>query len=398
MECCYRLRMPINPNKIDYSGGLPEQFEAFQVIEDPRTGGNTRHHFGEILFMSVSAMLCGMNGFAEIEHFCEAQLDWLKKWIALPNGVPRAQTFSNIFQIIDPDLFKDCLIAHIGTLQPILRDQIIALDGKRLRGSHSLKGGEAIHAVSAWAAGNGITLAQEFVAEKSNEIEAIPRLLELLDLEGQLVTIDAMGTHTHIAEKITAKGGDYLLALKGNQGNLHKEAIDHFDFALRQLDLTKATGWSVSQENERAHGRVTTRTVVTTTKLDWMDRELRDRWPEVASLSVVETDTMEVPTGKRRKRERRYYIGSRTEDADKVQRAIRLHWSIENQCHWVLDTAFREDHNQTSTGNAAKNLGTVRRIVLNILKDDSGILKTLPRKRFEALMNITYRERLLSLA
>lgn len=389
--------MPRNPDKIDYSGGLPSSFDSFEIIEDPRTGGNTRHHFGEILFMCISAMICGMNGFAEIEHFCEKQIEWLKKWITLPNGIPRAQTFSNIFQIIDPDLFKDCLIAHIGTLQPILRDQIIALDGKRLRGSHSLKG-EAVHAVSAWAAESGVTLAQEFVVEKSNEIEAIPRLLELLDLEGQLVTIDAMGTHTHIAEKITTKGGDYLLALKGNQGNLHKEAVDHFNFALRQLDLSKAIGWSTSREIEKAHGRLTTRSVVTTTNLDWMDHEIRQRWPQLASLSVVECDTIETSTGKRRQRERRYYISSRAHRAEEVQHAVRLHWSIENQCHWVLDTAFREDHNQTHAGNAARNLGTVRRIVLNILKDDPGIIKTIPRKRFEALMNITYRERLLSLA
>lgn len=277
--------MPRNSDKIDYSAGLPEQFEVFEVIEDPRTGGNTRHHFGEILFMSVSAMLCGMNGFSEIEHFCEKQTEWLRKWIKLPNGIPRAQTFSNIFQIIDPDLFKDCLIAHIGNLQPVLRNQIIALDGKKLRGSHSLKGGEAIHAVTSWAAENGITLAQEFGAEKSNEIEAIPRLLELLDLDGQLVTIDAMGTHTHIAEKITAKGGNYLLALKGNQGNLQKEAIDHFDFALRQLDLSKAKGWSVSQEHEKAHGRITTRTVLATCNLAWMDREIRDRRPSATARS-----------------------------------------------------------------------------------------------------------------
>ena len=281
-------------------------------------------------------------------------------------------------------------------LQPVLRDQIIALDGKRLRGSHSL-GGEAVHAVSAWAAEQRITLAQEFVADKSNEIEAIPRLLELLDLEGQLVTIDAMGTHTHIAGQIVGKGGDYLLALKGNQGNLHKEAIDHFHFALRQLDLSKASGWSVSQDHEKAHGRITTRTVVTTTNLNWMATDIRGRWPRLASLSAVETDTVEVSTGKRRKRERRYYLGSRADGADKVQVAVRQHWSIENPCHWILDTALREDHNQTSTGNAAKNLGTTRRIVLNILHDDPGVIKSVPRKRFEALMNVAYRERLLSL-
>jgi hypothetical protein len=156
--------------------------------------------------MATSAMLCGMNGFADIEHFCEIEEEWLSEWIGIPNGIPRAQTFSNIFAIIDPDLFKACLVEHLGTLQPILMDRIIALDGKRLRGSHGLKT-DPVHAVSAWDAECGITLAQEFVSEKSNEIEAIPRLLEKLDLEGHTVTIDAMGTHTHIAEKITSMGG-----------------------------------------------------------------------------------------------------------------------------------------------------------------------------------------------
>lgn len=389
--------MPRNPDKTDYSGGLPAHFASFEIIEDPRTGGHKRHHFGAILFMATSAMLCDMNGFSDIEHFCELEEEWLKEWVELPNGIPCAQTFSNVFAIIDPDLFKACLAEHLGTLQPILMDRIIALDGKRLRGSHGLKT-DPVHAVSAWVADSGITLAQEFVSEKSNEIEAIPRLLDKLDLEGHTVTVDAMGTHTHIADKITSKGGDYLLALKGNQGNLHKEAQDHFDFALRQLNLSKARGWSVHSDSEKAHGRLTTRTVLTTTNLDMFDAEMKEKWPALASLSVVETESRSTTTGKKRKRERRYYISSRKEDAEYFQHAIRSHWSIENRCHWVLDTAFREDHNQTYIGNAAKNLGTLRRIVLNILHDDPGIVKTVPKKRREALLNRTYRERLLSLA
>ncbi len=389
--------MPRNPDKIDYSGGLPAHFDSFEIIEDPRTGGNKRHHFGEVLFMTTSAMLCGMNGFSDIEHFCELEEEWLKEWIEIPNGIPCAQTFSNIFAIIDPDLFKACLVEHLGTLQPILMDRIIALDGKRLRGSHGLKT-DPVHAVSAWVAESGITLAQEFVSEKSNEIEAIPRLLDKLDVKGHTVTIDAMGTHTHIAEKIIAMGGDYLLALKGNQGNLHKEAQDHFDFALRQLDLSSARGWSTHNESEKAHGRITTRTVLTTTNLGMFDAEMKEKWSALASLSVVETESRSATTGKKRKRERRYYISSRKEDAEFFQNAIRSHWSIENRCHWILDTAFREDHNQTYIGNAAKNLGTLRRVVLNILHDDPGIVKTVPKKRREAMLNRTYRERLLSLA
>ena len=243
-----------------------------------------------------------------------------------------------------------------------------------------------------------MTLAQEFVTEKSNEITAIPKLLEKLDLKGHIVTIDAMGTHTHIAQLIVDKEADYILALKGNQGNSHKEVMDHFEIALRHLDLKKAKGWTISQDHEKAHGRETTRTVLATKNLSALDPEIRKRWPELKSLIVVENDTKIVTTGKERKKERRYYLSSVDGDAELFQKAIRQHWSIENNCHWVLDTCFREDHNQTCKANAAKNLGSMRRIVLNILKDDKGVKGSLPTKRLRALMNHVYRERLLSLA
>lgn len=389
--------MPRNPDKIDYSCGLPKGFESFLIIEDPRTGENKKHHFGEVLFMVVTGVLCGMNGFAEIEEFCNEDIEWFKKWIKLPNGVPRAQTFSNLFCLIDPELFNRCLIEHLHSLFSSLSSQVIAVDGKALRGSHELSKGME-HAVSAWAADTGVTLAQEFVSKKTNEITAIPKLLSQLDLKGHIVTIDAMGTHVHIAQQIVDAEADYILALKGNQGNSHKEVIDYFDIALRHLDLKKAKGWSTSQETEKAHGRHTTRTVLSATNLISMDAEIRERWPKLKSLVVVETDTTIVTTGKKRKRERRYYLSSAEGDAQLFQKAIRQHWSIENQCHWVLDTCFREDHNQTSKENAAKNLGAVRRIVLNILKEDPGVKGSLPIKRLRALMNHTYRERLLSLA
>jgi len=389
--------MPRNTSKIDYSGGLPDGFESFLVIEDPRTGGNKKHHFGEVLFMVVTGVLCGMNGFADIEEFCNEDIEWFEQWIELPNAVPRAQTFSNIFGLIDPAEFNRCLVEHLSTLYRTLAAQVIAVDGKALRGSHELKKGMD-HAVSAWAADTGVTLAQEFVRDKSNEITAIPKLLEQLDLKGHIVTIDAMGTQVPIAKQIVDAGAGYILALKGNQGNSHKEVIDHFDIALRHLDLEKAKGWSVSQETEKAHGRHTTRTVLSTTNLISLDQETRERWHGLKSLVVVETDTTIVATGKKRKRERRYYLSSIKGKAGLFQKAIRQHWSIENQCHWVLDTCFREDHNQTCKDNAAKNLGAVRRIVLNILKEDPGVKGSLPAKRRRALMNRIYRERLLSLA
>jgi len=191
----------------------------------------------------------------------------------MPNDVPRAQTFSNIFAIIEPDLFNRCLAEPIGPRHPALKRQTIAIDGKRLRGSHGLDT-EACHVVSAWAAESGLTLAQEYVADKSNEITAIPHLIEVLALSGQIVTLDAMGTHTHIADAIIEKKADYILAIKGNQGDLHKEAQDQFHFGLRNLDLEDSEGWSSDQRIEKSHGRIVTRTVTVNHRLDWMDRDI----------------------------------------------------------------------------------------------------------------------------
>lgn len=389
--------MPRNPNKIDYSGGLPAGFESFQVIEDPRTGGNKRHYFGEVLFMAVSATLCGMNNFAEVEAFCEEQTDWLKKWIRLPNGVPRAQTFYNIFALIEPGRFNHCLVEHLNSISPGLREQVIALDGKSLRGSHTLKQGP-VHTVSAWASQQRVTLCQEHLSESENEIGAIKRLLDQLDIEGQTVTIDAIGTQREIAGKIIAKKGHYLLALKGNQPALHKQAIDQFDFGLRHLNLREAKGWSIHQDREKKHGRDTLCSIVATDRLDWMESEIREIWPGLRSLVIIENQTTTLPSKREHRRQRRYYISSLPADAVQLRESIRAHWGIENNCHWTLDTCFGEDANKTGAGNAAKNLATVRRIVLNILSNDTGVIKSMPQKRLRALMNQSYRERLLSLA
>jgi len=388
--------MPRNPNKTDYSGGLPVGFESFGIIEDPRTGGNKRHYFGEVIFMSVSAMLCGMNNFAEVVAFCEEQTDWLKKWIRLPNGVPRAQTFYNIFSLIDPKSFNRCILEHLGSISPGLREQVIALDGKSLRGSHTLKQGP-VHTVSAWASQQRITLCQEHLRENENEIVAIKRLLDQLDIEGQTITIEAIGTQREIAGKIIAKKAHYLLALKGNQPALHKQAIEQFDFGLRHLNLRKAKGWSIHQDREKAHGRDTLCSIVATDKLDWMESEIREIWPGLRSLIIIENQTTTLSNNREHRRQRRYYISSLPADASELRESIRAHWGIENNCHWTLDTCFKEDANKTIAGNAAKNLATMRRIVLNILNNDTGVIKSMPQKRLRALMNQSYRERLLSL-
>jgi predicted transposase YbfD/YdcC len=206
-----------------------------------------------------------------------------------------------------------------------------------------------------------------------------------------------MGTQRKFAETIIAKKANYLFALKGNQEALHQEAIDHFHIALRHLKLENAAGWSIHQDYETDHGRKTLCSIVATDRLDWMDPGIRSRWAGLKSLIVVENQTTEKSSGKRRRPEKRYYLSSLPADAKELRETIRAHWKIENNCHWQLDTSFREDANQTRAGNAAKNLGTVRRIVLNLLNQDNSTIKSLPKKRRQALLNYSYRESILSL-
>lgn len=387
--------MPRNPSKIDYTGGLPQGFESFSIIEDPRAPGKTLHHFGEVLFLCVTGVLCGMNGFAEISHFGKKQISWFRQWGKFSHGIPTGQTLSNIFSLVNPDQFQKCLIAHIKQLNPELKKNIIALDGKSLRGSHShLR--KAQHAVSAWAVDPGVTLAQCFVDEKSNEITAFPKLLELLDLKEKIITIDAMGTQTKIAKQIIEQGGDYVLAVKGNQESTLKAVEDHIHFGLKQVDLKKTKRWShYIAKTDHSHNRKTQRTVLSCHDLAGMDQEILNHWEGMKSIMLVETESEFVSTDKKRKTERRYYISSLESDAKEFHDIVRKHWSIENQCHWVIDVTFKEDANRTRIENAPKNFSTLLRMALNILKMDSSLKGSIPYKRREALLDHTYREKLL---
>lgn len=389
--------MPRNPNKIDYSASFPDGFDTFVVIEDPRTGNHKKHHFGEIMFMVITGMLCGMDSFSDIRFFVELEKNWFKRWISLPNGIPSKQTFSNVFQLIDPMQFNQCLKDHVQKLHPNLTQQIIAVDGKALRGSHGLET-SAQHCVSAWAKEAGVTLALEYVTEKSNEITAIPKLLSQLELKGHILTLDAMGTQTKIANQIIEQEADYILALKGNQGNLHKEVMDQFYFAARQIDLNLAEKWDVNTQVEKSNGRITTRKTAINSNVEWITEEIREKWTGLKSLIMVETTTTNLDS-KKEKKGKRFYISSLDISAEEFQSCIRSHWSIENSCHWVLDVVFQEDKNQTYAENAAKNLGVLRRIVLNILKEDKQSGKiSLNKKRLKAAVDQNYREKLLSLA
>jgi predicted transposase YbfD/YdcC len=394
--------MPKNPNKIDYSAGFPSFFNAFSPLIDPRTGGNTQHHFGSIIFMVYTCIICGVSKYDLMEEFCESNEEWFAKWIPLPNGTPCGNTFARVFEAIKPECFAQCITSHLESIQYQHKPQHIAIDGKALRGSKSSEH-RHIHAVSAWACESGITLSQSFVSDKSNEITAIPALLDLLNIEGCVVSIDAMGTQSEIADSIIAKKADYLLSVKGNQKQLHEEIKDHFEYALKQLTGQKLdpTNWSVDQTKELSHGRDETRQTLVCHNLEWMQNDIRNKWKSLGCIIMVFRHTI-LEDGSIRK-DTSYYISSLTDTrAPEIQRYIRGHWAIENNCHWVIDTIFREDANQVTNRNSAKNLSTMRRIVLNALKNapETSRKKTpasLTKKQLRAAQNINYRELCLSI-
>lgn len=392
--------MPRNPYKIDYSQGFPEGFEVFATISDPRNGGHTRHHFGEILFIAFAAVLCGVRSYELMEEFGELRESWLRKWLKLPHGIPCDNTFSRVFQAIEPSAFASCIAEHLGRLGFAMEGGQIAIDGKALRGSRS---GETthLHAVSAWACDAGITLAQVFVGEKTNEITAIPELLEMLNLKGAVVTIDAMGTQRTIAEKIAKKDGDYILSVKGNQGRLHDETRDQFAFALRQLDPSRldAQRWSFAQTKESAHDRTETRQIMVCHDLEWMDPNIRHEWKGISCVIMVHRQTL-LGAGKTRS-ETSYYMSSLKDvRATAMLGYIRGHWGIENRCHWVLDAIYREDHNQTRDRNSAANHSILRRMALNAhnrMPFEGKKHKSLPKRELRATHDPSYLEQLLSL-
>lgn len=388
--------MPRNPDKKDYSGGLPDGFERFIVVEDPRVGGHKKHHFGELIFIAVSALVCGVQSFSGMIEFAHIHEGWLRKWIKLPNGIPVKQTMINLFSVLDTAQFSQCVIEHVRDLHPELAKQLIAIDGKTLRGSAKANA-EQDHCLSAWAAQTGLTLGLEFVQKKSNEIPAIPVLLEKLEIKGHVVSVDAMGTQRAIAKKIRDKEADYLMALKRNQGSLHDEVIDQFHFATTQIAKEKSEKWSLHQQIEKANGRVCTRRVAVTNELDWMQPSIRKKWNGLCSLIMVESESYNV-AAKKTTRQKRFYISSLKASAEDFQSLIRQHWSIENGCHWVLDTLYREDHSQVRVKNAARNFAVLRRIAHNLLKADTQNKKSLPMKQMRAMADEQYRNKLLSLA
>ena len=344
-------------------------FEYFSDIQDPRIHNhNFRHNFFDILVIAVLATICGADGWAEIERFGNAKEEWLRTFLELPNGIPSHDTFGRVFSILEPKEFEKCFSSWLKSLTIDLKKEIIALDGKTVRGSGNKRQKEpAIHLVSAWAAKTRIMLAQIKTEDKSNEITAIPKLLDMLDIKGSIITIDAMGCQTEIAKKIKKKEADYLLCLKENQKTLYDNVLSIFERAEENKQKQyKKILHRRKIEKIHDHGRIETRRYTLVSARDPLFFELR--WPGLRGIGKIEiTHT----TNNEVEYSTRYFLTSlHYEDIDIFMEAVRKHWQIEIDLHWSLDVSFREDHCQVRLGHAPENLALIRRIALNLLKQE----------------------------
>lgn len=360
----------------------------FGTIPEPRIKRCRQHELIDILFLSICAILCGADGWEEIEDFGHARLTWLRRFFLFENGIPTHDTIARVLSRLEPDALQSSFISWINSACELSNGEVIAIDGKTVRRSFKNGGRKsAIHMVSAWAHDNALVLGQLKVNNKSNEITAIPALLELLDIKDCIITIDAMGCQTAIAEKITAKGADYVLALKGNQGHL-SDAVKHL-FEQKTLTELKHDG---IEHIDTGHGRNEKR-VCRQIEINkkWLPES--DRWPKLNTIIEI-TATRETQTSSTT--EKRYYISSLPLDAAKANTVVRQHWSVENSLHWVLDMTFREDESRIRRGHAAEVMSTLRRITLNLLKSDTTKKASLKRKRKIAALDEDFLSTLIS--
>jgi predicted transposase YbfD/YdcC len=360
--------------------------EHFSNVVDPR-GPNVTHQLFEIIAIAILGTICGADGWVEIEQFGYQKLNWLSQYLYLPKGIPSHDTFGRVFSLIDPEEFQVSFMKWVKALHQITQGQVIGIDGKQMRGSHDRsKGKQAIYMVSAWAEQNHLVLGQRKVAEKSNEITAIPELLRLLEIKGCIVTIDAIGTQTKIAKQIIAAEGDYLLAVKRNQGKLYRDLEMLFSYD-RQQGFEEAP-YDYDKEVKKGHGRIDVRECWATSDPEYLASVGQaKKWANLQSIIMIVR--RRIIDGEETIKTR-FYISSLQADAKRILRATRQHWGIENGLHWVLDIAFNEDRSRVRKDHAPANLAVLRHMAVNLLKQETSTKGGIKAKRLQAGWNEDY--------
>jgi len=383
----------------------PELIKNLDSIEDPRNGNAIRHKLIDIMFIAICTVLCGDETWKGMEMFGKIKEEWLRKFLELPNGIPSEDTFRRVLSRLKPVEFQRLFFIWVEAIKKTVKKEIIAIDGKRVRRSFDKQDGkEAIHVISAWAKENGLILGQVTTDAKSNEITAIPMLLEIIDLKDAIVTIDAMGTQKTIAKEIIDRKGDYVLALKGNQGTLHEDVKYYFEqgvigktkkeISLLEKELAERNcKMDYHKTVDKGHGRIEIRQYYQTNDIEWLSQ--KNDWKKLKSMGMVISQR---EIGGKRSVECRYYISSIDIDAALLAKAIRGHWEVENKVHWILDVSYSEDASRIRKGHGAENLAVLRRMTLNMLNRDVKNKKiSLRKKRFFCALDEKYLEKIVFL-
>jgi predicted transposase YbfD/YdcC len=364
--------------------------EYFKEIEDPRRPGySQRHKFIDIITIAICAAISDADTWVEVSEYGKSKEDWFKTFLELPNGIPSHDVFTDVFGAINPESFEKAFLEWIKNIAELTHGEIIAIDGKTVRRSYDKEDNRAaIHMVSAWANTNKIVLGQIKTDDKSNEITAIPKLLDTLAIQDCIGTIDAMGCQKNIAAKIIENEADYVLALKGNQSSLQEEVIPYFDGKIQKKD-----GYDYYETIEKDHGRIETRKCLVTSDIDWILQ--KHPWSGLKSIGVIES-TREI--GDQISIERRYYISSLECNAKLFAESVRGHWGIENELHWSLDVSFKEDYSRVRKDFGAQNFNILRKIALNLIKKENSKKMSVICKRKKAAWNNDYLLKVLSVS
>lgn len=369
-------------------------FAHFSTVTDPRMERNKVHDLQNIIIIAICAVISGAEDWLDIEQFGNDRLDWLSEFLDLPNGIPSHDTFGRVFAMLDSEEFEKSFVSWVRTIAQLTFGDVIAIDGKTNRRSHNKKiGKDAIHLVSAFAVSNGVCLGQRIIDTKSNELKAIPKLLEILSINGCIVTIDAAGCYAEVTSAIVEKGADYVIAVKQNQPTLYDDIEQLFEYTTEE-DISL---YGYARTEEMSHGRAEIRQCwVLNTKKELAEIQNKQQWKKLSSVAKIQnTRTVQGKTTT----ETRYYISSLDSgNVNQMLTAARAHWAIENTLHWTLDMTFREDDSRIRTGNAQQNFSLLRKMALNLLKQETTEAKTSVRlKRKKAGWSTDYLLKVLNI-